>query len=174
MSEEFDYEEFVICARYGELDDMKAMLDGYLESHPDANKCELASKQNAYGSTALHMAAANGHIEIMEYLINECNFSKKELEIKNEEGNTPLHWAALNGYLKAVQLLMKAGAAGNIKNNADKEPGYYAELKGHQDIVNYILRAIPSDVIDDTLDNNAEITQTKTKSGATKISLKKI
>ncbi|ORX78665.1 ankyrin, partial [Anaeromyces robustus] len=135
-------EEFVTCSRYGELEDMKAMMDNYLESHPEASKCALASKQNAYGSTALHMAAANGHIDIIKYLIDDCNLSKKELEIKNDEGNTPLHWAALNGYLEAVKLLMTSGASGNIKNNADKEPGYYAELKGHQDIVNYILRAI--------------------------------
>ncbi|ORX59135.1 hypothetical protein BCR36DRAFT_579765 [Piromyces finnis] len=174
MSEEFDFEEFVICARYGELDDMKAMMQNYLESHPDANICNLASKKNAYGSTALHMAAANSHLDIMEYLINDCMFTKKELEIKNEEGNTPLHWAALNGFFDGVKLLITAGASGNVKNNADKEPGYYAELKGHQDIVNYILRTIPTEVIDNTLDNNAEITQTKTKSGATKISLKKI
>jgi len=173
MSDEFDFEEFVVCARYGELEDMKAMMDNYLESHPDANKCELASKKNAYGSTALHMAAANGHLDIMEYLINECMLTKKELEIKNEEGNTPLHWAALNGFFEGVKLLMSSGASGNIKNNADKEPGYYAELKGHQNIVNYILRAIPSEVIDDTLDKQAEIKQTKTKGGATKISLKK-
>lgn len=174
MSDNFDFEEFIICARYGELEDMKAMMDTYLEAHPDASKCVLASTPNQYGSNALHMAAANGHVDVMEYLINECGLTKKELEMKNEEGNTPLHWAALNGFLDAVKLLVTSGASCDIKNNANKEPGYYAELKGHQDIVTYILRALPTNVIDETLDNSAEINQTSLKNGATKISLKKL
>lgn len=46
-----DREDFVLCARYGELEELIAYLD---------NGMNIAAK-DPHGNTALHMAAGNGH-----------------------------------------------------------------------------------------------------------------
>lgn len=46
-----DRDDFVLSARYGELEDLKAYLD----------KGMNVSAKDENGNTALHMAAANGH-----------------------------------------------------------------------------------------------------------------
>lgn len=46
--------------------------------------------------TALHMAAANGHMSIVEYLISQG----VDINALNEENNAPLHWACLNGHIE--------------------------------------------------------------------------
>jgi ankyrin repeat protein len=48
-----DYEDFILCARYNELTEIK----GYFERYPDIN----IKATDASGNTCLHMASANGH-----------------------------------------------------------------------------------------------------------------
>ncbi|KAB1213058.1 Acyl-CoA-binding domain-containing protein 2 [Morella rubra] len=47
---------------------------------------------------ALHMAAANGHLDVVEFLIDRV----VDINAFNEEKNTPLHWACLNGHLEVI------------------------------------------------------------------------
>ena len=49
-------QEFLLCARYGELEDLQRML-----SETD----ELLKYKDPNGNTALHMASANGHLGII-------------------------------------------------------------------------------------------------------------
>ncbi|KAJ6692206.1 ANKYRIN REPEAT FAMILY PROTEIN [Salix purpurea] len=58
------------------------------------------------------MAAANGHLDIVEYLISQG----VDINAFNEEKNTPLHWACLNGHTEAVKKLILAGASLGILN----------------------------------------------------------
>ncbi len=61
--EEIDmsYEEFLIySARIGEIDDVKQML----EEETDVNTVDQAT-----GNSALHMACANGHTDIVRLLL---------------------------------------------------------------------------------------------------------
>lgn len=46
-----DREDFVLCARYGELEELNAYLEKGMN---------IAAK-DGHGNTALHMAAGNGH-----------------------------------------------------------------------------------------------------------------
>jgi len=83
-------QEVLECARYGEEDDLKQLL----EAGADANFAD------AGGATALHKAAANGHEACIKVLVQ---FGAKY--VKNGTGNTPAHWAAENakaGALKAI------------------------------------------------------------------------
>ncbi|CAI7894107.1 unnamed protein product, partial [Closterium sp. NIES-54] len=70
-------------ARYGDMDDVAAALDGGAD----------AGVADDEGRTALHMAAANGHTEIARLLIQRG----APVNAVNRQGNTPLHWAAVNG-----------------------------------------------------------------------------
>jgi predicted nicotinamide N-methyase len=92
LSEQEAKEEWLECARFGELDSIRALAARFptLVEHADINS----------GNTALHMAAANGHVSVAKLLI-----SNNHIFTKNQSGNTPLHWAASNGQAEMVEFL---------------------------------------------------------------------
>lgn len=75
-------QEVLECARYGEDEDLRTLLNA------GANVNHL----DYLGSTALHRASANGHVLCLS-ILKEFNAVYKP----NLEGNTPAHWAAQNG-----------------------------------------------------------------------------
>ncbi|KAG5238558.1 ankyrin repeat-containing protein [Salix suchowensis] len=77
------------AARYDDFEDITRLASSGIS---------LDSK-DSLGRTALHMAAANGHLDIVEYLISQG----VDINAFNEEKNTPLHWACLNGHTEAVK-----------------------------------------------------------------------
>ena len=96
--------EWLDAARYNELTILKAIYT----VHPDMLYYQHANNQNS----ALHMAAANGHVEIVKWLLTKeqqqdgpsssVSFSK----LTNASGNTALHWAATNGQDAVCQVLL--------------------------------------------------------------------
>jgi len=52
--------------------------------------------------TPLHWAAQNGHLSVVDYLVN----NKADINSKSEENWTPLHIAARNGYIHVVKYLV--------------------------------------------------------------------
>ena len=72
----------------------------------------LGRRGDVEGRTALHFAAANGHLEVLELLL------KKDADpnITNEQGNTALHWACVNGHGEAATRLLAAGAKTTLVN----------------------------------------------------------
>ncbi|KAI9317530.1 ankyrin repeat-containing domain protein [Dichotomocladium elegans] len=133
-------EDVIYCARYGELDDLKATNVGP----------EYLIEKNDLGNTPLHMASANNHADVVEYIIEQLK-AWKPTEIKafsnvqNAEGNTPLHWAALNGHLAVVKLL--------IKNKSEKTPIYEAQQHSHEKVAEFFLETMieeePSEPVDE-------------------------
>ena len=92
LSEAEAKEEWLECARYGELDALRALVSRFptLVEHADAQS----------ENSALHMAAANGHLTVTKFLV-----SKNHRFSQNKAGNTPLHWAASNGQSEVVDYL---------------------------------------------------------------------
>jgi ankyrin repeat protein len=99
-------EELADCARYGEEEEVKQLIATAAASSDIAAVVDLVNTPASSGNTALHMAAANGHVEICACLLE----AGAATDTKNGSGNTPLHWAALNGHLAAVSLLLERGA----------------------------------------------------------------
>ena len=63
------------------------------------------------------------------------------LGCRNGSGNTPLHWACLNGRLDAVKVLVEAGKADpGVVNAAGKDAVFEAEVAGHGEVVEWLLR----------------------------------
>ncbi|KAF2291842.1 hypothetical protein GH714_035817 [Hevea brasiliensis] len=85
---------------------------------------------------ALHMAAANGHLDIVEYLISQ----RVDLNASNEEKNTPLHWACLNGRIEVVKKLILAGASLSTLNCHERTPVDEAISQGKMDVLMQLMQ----------------------------------
>jgi hypothetical protein len=84
--------EVLECSRYGEEEDLRALLT----AGADVNFADVG------GATALHKAAANGHDACLKVLHEfGAHFTK------NGQGNTPAHWAAQNGKSGALKYLVE-------------------------------------------------------------------
>eukprot|EP00899_Mesostigma_viride_P026581 jgi/Mesvir1/7107/Mv09212-RA.1 len=77
------------------------------------------------------MACANGHEEIVEFLLSKG----ARVDVANQDGNTPLHWAALNGHLNVVNRLLQAGASPTALNRAEKTPMDEAMSRGFEPVM---------------------------------------
>ena len=67
---------------------------------------ELAQERYARGDTALHHAARNGDIEIVEQLV----FCGADVNARSDHGHFPLYCAAGHGHLETTRYLMENGA----------------------------------------------------------------
>ena len=122
-------EFYLECARFGELEDMKNALK-------DAEKDFNYNIKDFNGNTALHMSSANGHLNIVKYLIEDL---KCDINCKNNSNNTPLHWAAINGQKDIVCYLLDKNADFDIVNNNNKKASEEAYDNCYYDISEIIL-----------------------------------
>ena len=85
--------------------------------------------------TALHKAAANGHEDIVQILLNKGASAKA----MNESGNTPLHCAATGGHTSTVELLLSKRASIAAMSKANETPLHSAVKGGHTSIAEILL-----------------------------------
>lgn len=112
FTEENIHDELMDAARFADIDVVRAILHVY----------EAAGRyqRESDGNTALHMACANGHLNIVELLLLRDSELTLHL-VQNASGNTPLHWAASNGKIKVVKrLLQLPGVDVLLKNKAGR------------------------------------------------------
>ncbi|KAJ3124526.1 hypothetical protein HK098_001074 [Nowakowskiella sp. JEL0407] len=155
----FDSDEFVLCARYGELEEMKELINNYLQSigetsPSNATLRDLFTRKDSDLNTALHMAAANGHVDILKYLIPYL--TPGDIGIGNQEGSTALHWAAVNGQVKAVEMLLAAGADATQKNNSGRSAVTVGEQQGQLEAVQLLLKSFEPEEDDREEEGDAE------------------
>lgn len=152
----------VYDAREGDLQTLKEIF----EEIPPSTLMTI--KDDITLSTPIHMAAANGHFEVIEYLLSIL--SKEEAEQiasqTNESGNTPLHWAAFNGHLSIVELLCDTYKVDVfIKNSSDHDAIYEAENNNQTEVENWFLKkfAVEDDFKVEEDGENTKITYTPGK-----------
>nr|CAN68062.1 hypothetical protein VITISV_032610 [Vitis vinifera] len=100
--------------------------------------CDDAIPYFVMDRKALHMAAANGHLDVVEFLIS----SGVDLNASNVEKNTPLHWACLNGHIEVVKNLILAGANVTALNSHERTPMDEAVSRGKMDVMDAINAAV--------------------------------
>ena len=95
--------------------------------------------------TPLHIAAENGHLDIVQIFI--CG--GVDLNAVDENKNTPLHLAAAGGHSSIVQQLVNAGASVYVQNKEGVDPLVVAVANGYKDIVQALLDAHALDNVQD-------------------------
>jgi len=78
-----------------------------------AKVCDVHCVEKSSGRTALHKAAFWGHIQVIEFLVNECKLNVNAVDFN---GDTALHDAVRFGHKAVVEALLKAGTNTSIKN----------------------------------------------------------
>ncbi|ORZ36304.1 ankyrin repeat-containing domain protein [Catenaria anguillulae PL171] len=154
QSESIDISEVLLCARYGELDELKTEVQRLIEQHSGSTPQAILARANDSGNTALHMASANGHADIVSYLLE--HLLAMHVNAANAQGNTPLHWGAVNGHEEIVSLLIKAGADLLLTNAAKKTPLIEAQDAGHEKVAVELLKHMDPDMDEDAEDATEE------------------
>ena len=97
--------ELLLCARYGEEEDLRTILN-FRQVEGDGSEIfvDVNYKDSESGNTAFHYASANGHVGCLKLL---SEFGAKLLE--NAEGSSPVHWwIVLVFFTIANNLIMSA------------------------------------------------------------------
>jgi len=100
--------------------------------------CQLmiqkGAEVNKTGWTPLHYAASNGHLEVINLLLDKYAY----IDAASPNGTTPLMMAALYGTPAAVKLLLEAGADPMLKNDQGLNAVDYANRGERKDSANII------------------------------------
>ncbi|QPG76310.1 hypothetical protein FOA43_003696 [Brettanomyces nanus] len=131
-----EMDNVIFDARFGDLDSLRTVFTDEVE--PSI----LPKIQDGVSmATPFHMAAANGHSEVLKYLFSLLN--EKEINSiinkQNDSGNTALHWAAYNGSVESMRILCDHGADPFIKNTFKHDSFYEAQNNKHDDAEKYLL-----------------------------------
>lgn len=131
-----EMDNVIYDARFGDLDSLKAIFTDEVEPSVLPKIKDEMTK-----ATPFHMAAANGHADVLKYLITLLNPKETKfiLNQQNDSGNTALHWAAYNGHLECVKLLSEYGSDPFIQNNFKHDIFFEAQNSKHDDIVKFLL-----------------------------------
>jgi ankyrin repeat protein len=89
------------------------------------------------GLTPLGLAAAYGHRNIAEFLLDRG----ANVDVKSRDGleQTPLHLAAEQGNTDVAKLLIERGADVNARDIAGATPLGWAALRGHKNIATFLI-----------------------------------
>ncbi|WLF81389.1 ankyrin repeat-containing protein [Lodderomyces elongisporus] len=138
--ESLTQEEMDVVIYDARVGDLETLQEIFAEVSPSLL---LSIKDDITLATPIHMAAANGHLETVRYLLSIIpkEDAVKLVASKNETGNTALHWAAFNGHLEVVQLLIEEYNADAFdKNTAGHDAIYEAENNGKVEVENWFLK----------------------------------
>ncbi|KAG5355734.1 Ankyrin repeat-containing protein [Yarrowia sp. B02] len=139
MLTEDQIDDVMFDARGGELEN----IETFFKAQDKPLEALKQVKDQYTESTPLHYAAANGHIDVVKYLLGlvgeDSEAQAAFISAQNDSGNTALHWAALNGNLDIVKLLCEAKADPFIKNESGQDVLYSAENFDKEEVIDYLL-----------------------------------
>ena len=124
----------IITARDGKLDFVKVLLR--YEANIEARGTIKIDGKVIEGCTALWVAAAKGHFDVVRLLIEQ----NAEVDGRTSSNSTPLRAAAFDGHLDIVRCLVENGADVNARNNFNSTPLMVTCYKGHLDVASYLVK----------------------------------
>ena len=160
-SEDADlHEELLYLFRHSDPSTVSSLLTEY-------PNLDLTTIMDENGNTLLHMVAGNGHLEMIQLLIQTIleyeqrmastytteviitspnNRLLTYINTPNSSKNTPLHWAALNNHLDIVQYLYSQSADPLLKNEQGRTALEEAEGRGWEGVAKYLAAKMAIEV----------------------------
>ena len=163
-SEDVDlHEELLYLFRHGDPSTVSSLL----AEHPNLDLTTIIDEN---GNALLHMVAGNGHLEMIQLLIqnildheqrmavtiptdttemtiaSQSNRLLTYINTPNSSKNTPLHWAALNNHLDMVQYLYSQSADPLLKNEQGRTALEEAEGRGWEGVAKYLAAKMAIEV----------------------------
>jgi ankyrin repeat protein len=111
-----------LAAYYGAPSALKALLDSGADTE--------AVTQNFLQNMALHAAAAGGHLEICQLLLERG----ADPNARQHGGFRPLHTPAFNNHRVMAELFLEHGADASLTNDEGKRPADIAAQNGHMEL----------------------------------------
>lgn len=108
------------------------LIDEILESNIDIN-----DKKDMKGNTVLHLAAYNGHTDIITHITNI--FPNININQQNAEGDTPVLLAAGRGHVNTVSALVEMNADLSIRPENNKNILIKAVASGNTELVSIVI-----------------------------------
>ena len=124
----------IIAARDGKLDFVKVLLR--YEANIEARGTIKIDGKVIEGCTALWIAAAKGHFDVVRLLIEQ----NAEVDGRTSTNSTPLRAAAFIGHLDIVRCLVENGADVNARTNFNSTPLMITCFKGHPNVASYLVK----------------------------------
>ncbi|EPT26537.1 ankyrin repeat-containing protein [Toxoplasma gondii ME49] len=129
-TDQVDQEEqdMLRLSRAGDLDGVKRLL-GVTQGYTCApDRRFLLNCKDSLQRTALHLAAFEGHRDLVRLLLR-CGASPK---VGAQDGLTPLHFAAQKGHAETVEMLLRGGANVNaLVHRGRRSALHFACKNGH-------------------------------------------
>lgn len=102
-----------------------------------SNGANVDYRNPATGLSALAAAAAEGHSNIIRYLVK---IGKADVNLTDLSGRTPVFYAVEHNKTDALRTLLSLGANVNAKDNTGTTPLMRATSKNQQDCIEILLR----------------------------------
>ena len=105
----------------------------------------IASMKNSNLDTPLHLAAKEGHAQVVSLLLNTCNGYQIATMEQNMQGYAPIHLAALKGHLSIIQQIVNAEppnssiSAVNARDKSNATALHLACFNGNVKVVEFLL-----------------------------------
>lgn len=119
-----------------------AALSALLQEPPAPSPAELREllqrSQDHNGSTALHLAAAEGHAPVVAELLRLGAGEPHLAGGRRRYARTPLHEAAIHGRLDVCRLLVAAGLLVDCHTTRGRTPLMYAVSGGFEDVARFL------------------------------------
>jgi len=122
----------------------------YLNDETQRNEgaaLEFPTSAAASSPSPLMVAAANGRLEVVAYLLEQAGAGRENgsssfylgIDSVNEKGVSALHRAVCGGHSGIVALLLSKGANANLKDSLKRTPLHWAASLGFIDCVRLLL-----------------------------------
>lgn len=93
-----------------------------------------ANDEDDTGNSAIHYAAASGHLEVVNLFVEKVKTTKP-----NARGQLPLHLASYHGYLAVVNLFIQNKNNVNVFDKEGNTPSHLAATNGHLDVLKVLF-----------------------------------
>ena len=124
------------AAKTGDLTTLKRLVE---VEHWDAQ----TSVDHVHGSTALLWAAGGGHLNVCQYLVEQCHADPeaRQLGRRSFGGRTALHWAARRGHIDVCQwLIERAQVPVDTMTDDGTTPFCWCCWQGHTELARYLVK----------------------------------